>query len=43
MKEFMDAFLAAGVIPISLIRWEVTGLADEIKKLSSKPSGRETD
>jgi hypothetical protein len=24
-KEFMDAFLAAGQIPISLVRWEVTG------------------
>src|SRR5215510_2369180 len=24
-REFMDAFLAAGQIPISLVRWEVTG------------------
>ncbi|HJO02709.1 MAG TPA: DUF885 family protein [Acidobacteriota bacterium] len=33
LKEFMDAFYAAGVIPVSLIRWEMTGRDDEIKKL----------
>lgn len=32
-KQFMDEFVAAGVIPISLVRWEMTGLEDEIKKL----------
>jgi Bacterial protein of unknown function (DUF885) len=31
--QFMDEFLAAGMIPISLTRWEMTGLEDEIKKL----------
>lgn len=30
LKEFHDQFLAAGMIPISLIRWEMTGLDDEI-------------
>lgn len=30
LGEFHDAFLAAGPIPISLIRWEMTGLDDEI-------------
>jgi hypothetical protein len=33
LRKFMDEFLAAGMIPISLIRWEMTGLGDEIKKL----------
>ena len=33
LKEFMDEFYAAGVIPMSLIRWELTGYDDEIKKL----------
>jgi len=33
LLEFMDEFLAAGVIPISLIRWEMIGLTDEIEKL----------
>ncbi len=30
---FHDEFLAAGSIPISLIRWEMTGLDDEIQRL----------
>jgi len=33
LKEFMDEFLAAGMIPMTLIRWEMTGYDDEIKKL----------
>ncbi len=33
LKEFMDAYVQAGIIPFSLIRWEMTGLDDEIKKL----------
>ena len=33
LKEFIDEFLAAGMIPMSLIRWEMTGYDDEIKKL----------
>ncbi len=33
LKEFIDEFLAAGMIPQSLIRWEMTGYDDEIKKL----------
>jgi uncharacterized protein (DUF885 family) len=31
LKEFHDQFLAAGTIPISLIRWEMTGLDDEVR------------
>jgi hypothetical protein len=33
LEEFMDDFHAAGMIPVSLIRWEMTGLTDEIEKL----------
>jgi len=33
LKEFMDEYLAAGMIPMSLIRWEMTGFEDEIKEL----------
>ena len=31
LKDFHDQFLAAGMIPISLIRWEMTGLDDEVR------------
>lgn len=33
LKVFIDEFLEAGMIPISLIRWEMTGLEDEIETL----------
>ncbi len=33
LKDFMDEVLATGSIPWSLIRWELTGLDDEVKKL----------
>lgn len=33
LKQFMDEFQASGMIPISLIRWEMTGLQDEIREL----------
>ena len=32
LKEFIDEFLAAGIIPMSLTRWEMTGFDDEIKR-----------
>ncbi|MBY0503266.1 MAG: DUF885 domain-containing protein [Bryobacteraceae bacterium] len=32
-KDFMDAFFAVGVIPMSMVRWELTGLDDEARKL----------
>jgi hypothetical protein len=32
-KAFVDEFVGAGMIPISLIRWEMTGLDDEMKKI----------
>ncbi len=33
LQQFHDEFLAAGVIPISLIRWEMTGHDDEISRM----------
>jgi hypothetical protein len=33
MREFLDEFFAAGMVPYALIRWEMTGLTDEIEKL----------
>jgi hypothetical protein len=34
MKQFMDDFNAAGLIPASLLRWELTGLkSDELKRM----------
>lgn len=43
LGEFHDAFLRAGPIPISLIRWEMTGLDDEVRQLwepTELPGGR---
>ena len=33
LRETLDAFHGAGVIPVSLIRWELTGLDDEVRRL----------
>ncbi|MEO0248235.1 MAG: DUF885 family protein [candidate division WOR-3 bacterium] len=33
LQKFMDEFLGCGMIPVSLIRWEMTGLDDEVRKL----------
>ena len=33
MREFMDEFFAVGEIPIALIRWQMTGLTDQMDKL----------
>jgi len=34
MQRFMDEFNAAGLVPISLLRWELTGqLPDDVKKM----------
>jgi hypothetical protein len=33
LQRFMDEFLGCGMIPVSLIRWEMTGLGDEVRKL----------
>lgn len=32
LYNFFDAFYNAGILPVSLVRWEMTGLDDEIKK-----------
>lgn len=31
LRKFMDEFLASGMIPVSLTRWEMTGLKDEVR------------
>lgn len=33
LKEFFDEYFSLGMIPASLIRWEMTGLDDQMKKL----------
>jgi len=33
LKNCLDAFFAAGMIPIALTRWEMTGLDDQIRRL----------
>jgi Bacterial protein of unknown function (DUF885) len=33
LQKFMDEFLGCGMAPVSLIRWEMTGLDDEVRKL----------
>jgi uncharacterized protein (DUF885 family) len=40
LREFHDQFLAAGNIPIALIRWELTGLDDQIRHLWVRQPGR---
>jgi uncharacterized protein (DUF885 family) len=36
LGAFHDAFLAAGSIPISLIRWEMTGHDDQVREFWKK-------
>lgn len=33
LRDFHDAFMAAGRLPLSLVRWEMTGLDDEVRRL----------
>ncbi len=33
LRDFMDEFYAAGAIPMALVRWELTGLDDEVREL----------
>ena len=34
MKQFMDSFNAAGLVPASLLRWELTGrLPDDVRRM----------
>ena len=33
IKGFLDEFSAAGVIPVSLVRWELTGDDSEIRRM----------
>ncbi len=39
LKEFMDAFNAAGLVPASLLRWELTGaMPDDVRSMLEPPS-----
>ena len=33
LRDFIDDFLEVGMIPMSLTRWELTGLEDEMQQL----------
>jgi hypothetical protein len=33
LKDFMDEFFSMGAVPFALLRWEMTGFDDEVKKL----------
>ena len=35
LKGFMDEFSAAGVIPVSLARWQLTGQSEEVSEMTS--------
>jgi len=35
LQDFFDDYFSRGIIPASLIRWEMTGLEDEIKKMET--------
>ena len=38
LKEFMDAYNAAGLVPSSLLRWQLTGeLPEDVKEMLSAP------
>ena len=37
VREFMDEFFAVGQIPTALIRWQMTGLTDEMETLLGVP------
>jgi len=39
LREFIDEFLSAGMIPMALTRWEMTGQDDELKKLGLMLAG----
>ena len=41
LRRFMDEFDAAGLIPISLIRWELTGeIPDDLRPVLTLPRGQ---
>jgi len=35
-KGFMDGMEASGLIPVSLIRWEMTGRDDQVRELAER-------
>ena len=41
LGAFHDALLSQGMIPLTLIRWEMTGADDEVRSLWREATGRE--
>lgn len=41
LRDFFDRLNAIGNIPVSLVRWEMTGLDDEIRALTAVPDSEE--
>lgn len=39
LRQFFDEFHAAGMMPVSMIRWELTGLDDEVRRLDAASGG----
>jgi len=39
LRDFIDEFLEAGIIPMSLIRWEMTGNSDDITLVTEELEG----
>ena len=35
LSGFLEEILATGIIPVSLVRWELTGEGDQIEKMSA--------
>jgi len=36
IRRFMDEMEASGLIPVSLIRWEITGRGDQVREMTSR-------
>jgi hypothetical protein len=42
LRRFIDEFSAVGVIPVSLVRWQLTGRNDDITERRQRASGQQT-
>ncbi|MCP4044419.1 MAG: DUF885 domain-containing protein, partial [Gammaproteobacteria bacterium] len=42
IKAFIDEFLSSGIIPMSLIRWEMTGNSDDVQLVTEPLPGVES-
>jgi uncharacterized protein (DUF885 family) len=39
LRGFFDEYLAAGMMPVSLIRWQLTGSGNRLNRVTSMPEG----